>query len=57
VITGGFRVGMRSIGLREVRRVHVQEASGPDFTGATVPRASPDVKGEGVELGASGKGG
>jgi hypothetical protein len=58
VITGGLRVGMRSIGLREVRGVQVPEASGPDFTGATVAQASPsDIEGEGAELGASGRGG
>jgi hypothetical protein len=44
-------------GLREVREVEAHEASGPDFTTVTVPRASPsDVEGEGVELGAHGRG-
>uniref|UniRef100_A0A8B7VX65 Cation channel sperm-associated protein subunit beta n=1 Tax=Castor canadensis TaxID=51338 RepID=A0A8B7VX65_CASCN len=38
---------MRSIGLREVRGVQVPEASGPDFTGATVAQASPsDIEGD-----------
>jgi hypothetical protein len=44
---------MRFIGLREVRGVEASEASRPDFTGVTVPQASPfNIKGEGAELGA-----
>jgi hypothetical protein len=58
VRTSELGVGMRSIGLREVRGVEVPEASGPDFTGVTVPQASPsDVKSKGAKLGASGRGG
>jgi hypothetical protein len=37
VSTGGLRVGMGSIGLREVKGVKAPEASKPDFTGVTVP--------------------
>jgi hypothetical protein len=52
VRTGVLRVGMGSIGLREVRGLEAPEASGPDFTGVTVPQASsPNVKGKGAELG------
>jgi hypothetical protein len=50
--------GYGSIGFSEVRGVEATEASGSDFTGVTVPRASPsNVRGEGMELGASGRGG
>jgi hypothetical protein len=53
-----LRAEMRSTGLREVRGDEAPEASGPDFTDVTVPLVSPsNVKGEGVELGASGSGG
>jgi hypothetical protein len=37
VRTVRLRVGMRSIGLGEVRGVEGPEASGPDFTDVTVP--------------------
>jgi hypothetical protein len=48
---------MRFIGLREVRGVEAPGASRPDFTGLIVPQAFPsNVKGEGVELGAGGRG-
>jgi hypothetical protein len=51
-------VGIGSIGLKLVRGVETPETPRPDFTGVIVPQGSPsDVKGEGVELGASGKGG
>jgi hypothetical protein len=36
VRTGRLRVGMRSLGLGEVRGVEVPEASGSDFIGVTV---------------------
>jgi hypothetical protein len=56
VSTDRLRVGMGSIGLREVRVVEAPEVSEPDFTGVTVPRASSsNVGGRGVELGAGGK--
>jgi hypothetical protein len=49
---------VRTRRLREVRGVEAPEASGPDFTGVTVPGASSsNVEGEGAELGASGRGG
>jgi hypothetical protein len=55
---GSLGVGVGSIGLREVRRVKAPEVSKPDFTGVTVPQASPsNVRGRGMELGASGRGG
>jgi hypothetical protein len=48
---------MKFIGLGEVRGVEAPGTSGPDFTGVTVPWASPsDVEGEDAELGASGRG-
>jgi hypothetical protein len=58
VRTGGLRMGMGFLGLGEVREVEVPEASRPDFIGVTIPRSSPsNVEDEGVELGASGRGG
>jgi hypothetical protein len=43
---------------REVKGVEAPGASRPNFTGVTVPWASPsDTKGKGVELSAGGKGG
>jgi hypothetical protein len=49
---------MGSIELGEVKGVEVPWASGPDFTGVIVPRASPtNVGGGGVELGTGGSGG
>jgi hypothetical protein len=38
VSTDGLRMGMRPIGLREVRGVEASETSEPDFTGVTVPK-------------------
>jgi hypothetical protein len=56
--TGGLRVGIESLGLREVRGVEASEASKPDFTDVTVPLVSPSsVRGRGAELGAGGRGG
>jgi hypothetical protein len=58
VNTGRLRVGMGSIGQREIRGVGSPEASEPDFTGVTIPSASPsNVRGRGEELGAGGRGG
>jgi hypothetical protein len=58
VSTSRVGVDMGSTGLSEVRAVEAPEASRPDFTGVTVPRASPsNVEGEGVELGTGGRGG
>jgi hypothetical protein len=45
VSTGKLEVGMGSIGLREVSGVKATEASEPDFTGVTVPQASPSSVG------------
>jgi hypothetical protein len=43
---------MGSTGLGEVKGVVALGASGPDFTGVTIPQALPsDVEGEGAELG------
>jgi hypothetical protein len=57
MITGGLRVGMGSIALKEVRGVETPEAYGPDFTSMTVPRASQsNVKGDDVELVAGARG-
>jgi hypothetical protein len=51
-------VGMGPIGPWEVRGVKIPEASEPDFTGVTVPQASPyNVRGRGAQLGAGGRGG
>jgi hypothetical protein len=48
---------MESIGLRSIRGIEAPEASKPDFTGVTVPRASPSSgRGGGAELGAGGRG-
>jgi hypothetical protein len=45
-------------GLWEVRRVEAPEASQPDFTGVSIPQASPSsVRGRGAELGTGGRGG
>jgi hypothetical protein len=58
VSTGGLKVGMESIGLGDAKGVEVSQISEPDFTGVTVPRATPsNVEGKGAELGASGRGG
>jgi hypothetical protein len=58
VSTGGLRVSMGSTGLREVTRVEVPEAFGPDFTGVTVSQASPsNIGGKGTELSVGGRGG
>jgi hypothetical protein len=58
VSTGGLGVGMGPIGPWEVRGVKIPEASEPDFTGVTVPQASPyNVRGRGAQLGAGGRGG
>jgi hypothetical protein len=58
VSTGGLRVAMESIGLREARGVKAPETSKPDFTDVTVPQASPsDVRSRGAELGTGGRGG
>jgi hypothetical protein len=49
---------MGSTGLREVTRVEVPEAFGPDFTGVTVSQASPsNIGGKGTELSVGGRGG
>jgi hypothetical protein len=49
---------MKSTGLGEVRIVETMEAFRLDFTGVAISQASPsNVEGEGVELGASGRGG
>jgi hypothetical protein len=56
VSTSRLGVDMGSIGLREVREVEDPKASEPDFTGVTVPQASPsNARGRGVELGADGR--
>jgi hypothetical protein len=48
---------MGPIELREVRGIAAPEDFRPDFTGVTVPRASPYFAGgKGVELDASGRG-
>jgi hypothetical protein len=58
VTTGGLRVGMGSKRLAEVRGLEAEEAPRPDFKGVSVPQASPsDVRGEGAELCADGRGG
>jgi hypothetical protein len=55
---GRLGVGMESTRLGEVRGIKDPEAFGSDFTGVTVPQASPsDVKGEEEELGAGGRDG
>jgi hypothetical protein len=57
VSTGTLRVGMGSKELREFRGVAAPEASTPDFTGLTVPQASPsNIGGGGMELGNGGRG-
>jgi hypothetical protein len=58
VRSGGLKEGMGSIGLGEVKGVGVPGASGPEFTGVTVPQTSPsNVGGGGAELGAGFRGG
>jgi hypothetical protein len=58
VRTGGLGVVMGSTGLGEVKGVEVPGASRPDFTGVTVPQASPsNAGGGGAELGTGGRGG
>jgi hypothetical protein len=55
--SGRLGVGMGHIGLREVRGIGAPEDFRPDFTGVTVPPASPYFSGgKGVELDASGRG-
>jgi hypothetical protein len=50
--TGGLRVHIESIGLREVRGVEAPEASEPDFICVAVPQGSPSsVRGGGAEVG------
>jgi hypothetical protein len=51
-------VDLGSVGPREVGGVKIPKASGSGFKGVFVPWVSPsDVEGEGVELGAGGRGG
>jgi hypothetical protein len=49
VSTGRLRVGIGSIGLREVREVEAPEASESNFTGVTLPQDSPSNFGGGAQ--------
>jgi hypothetical protein len=56
--TGGLGLCIEYIGLWEVRGVEALEASEPDFTGVTLPQASPSsIRDRDAEFGTGGRGG